>query len=427
MAEKKIYNTFEFIGKVNIPNKLEYFYKINKKENGWEGHSVRFTINESPTNGGYVEVFGMTDSKKTPYPIKTFAKSKIDEDGNYISQDMLEIPFAVRNEESSLRMVGDLGKYVVDFTTDDEAKYKGYQLRNELRKLEEKLEHTSEELARIEELYDEIKTTTPDRHEFLSPYDVALFLVEELPKHKQHTYRATGNIEFSEYNGKIQQRFAIKNLEVVTKDNVDNKLSLHVDLFFSKGAVDDKYEQDEGKVFLETYALSRDNKTKKDQLFPFPVVINTSKINFEDEKHLGRLNLLKNLLTVKDRKAVNHLPHEIKYIRGTEEKEFSAADLTKEQQELIEFGINTIDDFKPKGQLYGDVVEEFRIIKPLVKVVSGVDFSSGSLESQFEVDDLGYKPLDEEIGEDVKELVESKEESKPEMKSQEDAFDDLFG
>lgn len=423
----KIYTNFEFVGKLNIP-KDEYFHKVIDNGKGWQGHVVKFVVNESPNNGVFVELMGGY-KPKDKYPIKTSPKLKYDNEGNKIEQSTLEIPFDSRLDDNVVRMVADFRKIVVDTTTDFEAKNEAAKVRYDIRNIEQKQEITEEESKQLEELYKKHNELVPNRKEFLHDFDAAQYLVDVLPENKTHTYKVTGNVEFSEYNGKIQKRFKIQTIEIVPEDE-KHQLKMIADLFFKKGAVDDSVQESGKKVLIDTYALQYDNKTKKDQYFPLPLVLNLSKVDFNNERQMKLVELLKKQLTVTSNKEVYHLLYELKVVRGAEEVEFDESKLTVQQREFIELGVSKLEDYKPKGSVYGEAVEEIQLIKPLLKEVSGNNFTSGALLSDVDVDDLGYKPL-EPVGDIGEEVLTDDEEDTPkkevEMNSLDDELAGLFG
>lgn len=108
--------------------------------------------------------------------------------------------------------------------------------------------------------------------------------------------------------------------------------------------------------------------------------------------------------------------------RGADEIEFTKENLTASQKEMIALGLNTLDDFKPKGGLLGESREENRLIKPILKKINDANnFTEGAIESTYEVEDLVYvseEPKNEEKPEN--------EETKPTEEEKEAAFDDLF-
>lgn len=425
----RLYNTFTFTGQVNIPRKEDQFHKVFTNTSGFEGHKVRFAINESTTNGQYVELFGGTNTLK-PFPIKTAKKRKLGEDGKYEKGVELEIPFSERLNPTYVRMVDDFRKTIIDLTTDNEAKQKGYDLRRDIRDIESKKEITDEDLNKLAELYKEHDELLPNRKEFLHAYDAALFLAEALPTLPKDTQvKVTGNLSQNIYNDKVQKHFDIRGMEVITYEGVPNALKLIVDAFFTKGAVDKESFKEDKKIYIDAYLQSYDSAIKGDNFFSNSLVINAEKLDLENPKHQGLLNLLVKTFEVKSAKEVKHIPLEVKVIRGSEEVEFDESKLTDTQKEYIALGLAALDDYKPVGRVFGETVEEYRIVKPLLEEMSGFDFRDGAIEADIEVEDLETKsPATLDI-EETKLVEDSKEQvEKPKMEVLDnDSLDALFG
>ena len=63
-------------------------------------------------------------------------------------------------------------------------------------------------------------------------------------------------------------------------------------------------------------------------------------------------------IKIKDKEVVS-LPVRCEYINGSEEIPFDESCLTENQKEMIEFGLKTLDDFKPKGSIFGQRITKF--------------------------------------------------------------------
>jgi len=118
-------------------------------------------------------------------------------------------------------------------------------------------------------------------------------------------------------------------------------------------------------------------------------------------------------------------------LHGAEGVEWNESMLTKAQKEQVELGIKTVDDFKPRGQIYGDKINEYRLFDPILKDFGKDDnftdgiIDTGTTVSEFE--DLIYVPTKDEKIEDVikkADKVESKNATENESPKVDD--DDLF-
>jgi hypothetical protein len=411
----RLYNTFEFIGHVNIPKNKDKFHKVDKFDSGWEKHTLNFAVKESNTNSAFVEFQGGYSNVK-PNKVMTFGKGTENNRGS-----KLEIPWADRLKPETVEMVADFKKVVVDFTSDLELKEKLNQLRYEIRMLEFKDELTPDEQEKLAALRTEHTEAAVDRYEFIHPYDAVVFLSNKLEDYKAFKLRLTGSVIMSAWKGKYYRRFEPTLIEVVDSET-PSQLKATMDIFFTKDAVDEKDFKKDKKVYIDGYVIDYDGQAKKDQFFPQQFVINAQKIDFENEMHVKRFEYLKNKFTVANKKGVYHLQWLVNIFRGADKVEFTEKDLTPSQREAIEFGLNKLEDFAPKGGMLGDNVYENRLVKPLLVTVNEHnDFTNGAVESDYTVDDLDYVPVQRE------EKKEEKEESKKETKKQDVDLDDLFG
>jgi hypothetical protein len=385
----RLYNTFEFVGNIQLPKDNNKFHDVKTSDSGWEGHRLNYSIQESKTNSVYLENYGGF-SKAKQNRVLTFGKGTENVRGG-----KLEIPWEDRLKDETVQMVADFKKIVVDFTTDQEAKEKANRLRYEIRTLEYKDELTDSEQSKVNELRSELKEVAPDRHEFIHEYDVVVFLANKLEDYKNHKFRVTGSIALQEWKGKFHRKFRPELIEIVDNDT-PSKLTSTMDIFFTKDAVDEKDFAKDKKIYIDGYVLSYDERAKKDQFFPTQFVINAGRIDLENPEHVSRLNFLKNQFTVKG-KGVFHLPWQVNIFRGADKVEFTEKDLTQKQREAIEFGYAKLEDYAPKGGMLGESVFENRLVKPLLQNFNDHNnFVDGAVETSYSVDDLDYVPVQQE-------------------------------
>ena len=111
---------------------------------------------------------------------------------------------------------------------------------------------------------------------------------------------------------------------------------------------------------------------------------------------------------------------QIKVINSREKVEFSEETLTEQQRMSIALGIATLDDFKPKGNVYGNKISYLQIIKPTLTD----EFANGSLQA-FAMEDLATFMIGTNDDEsDIKQEDVKKEETDP---VNQDLFGGLFG
>jgi hypothetical protein len=401
---------------VVIPKDESRFHDVKTSDSGWEGHRLNFAMQESKTNSAFLEMYGGF-SKGKPNKVFSFSKGTENEKGT-----KLEIPWDDRLKEETVDMVADFKKIVIDFTTDFELKDKVNQLQYEIRSLEYKDELTEDDKKKLTELKSELKEKTPNRHEFIHEYDAVIYLASVLEDYKDNKFRITGRVEYNEWKGKFYRKFKPELIEIVESDT-PSKLRATMDVFFTKESMDDVDFKEEKKLYINGYVLSYDNNAKKDMFFPQQFILNAQKLDFNNEEHVGRFNFFKNQFNVK--KGVYHLQWVVNIFRGADKVEFTYNDLTQQQKEAVEFGVNKVEDFAPKGGMLGDNVEENRLVKPILQEVNKQnDFREGAIESSYEEDELVFVSTTKEKTEDNETKLEPKTTEK-EINIDND-LDDLF-
>jgi hypothetical protein len=415
----RLYNTFEFIGNIFIPKNKEKFHEVKENESGWEGHRLNFAIQESKTNSVFLEMYGGF-SKSRPNKVFSFSKGTENEKGS-----KLEIPWEDRLKEESVDVVADFKRIVLDLTTDFELKDKLRQLRFEIMNLERKDVLTEEDKTKLKELKLEHKEKATKRYEFIHEYDAVVFAASVLEYYKDHKFRITGRVEYNHYNDKFYRKFKPELIEIVESDTKP-QLRATMDIFFTKDSVDEADFKEEKKIYINGYVVDYDSNAKKDAFFPQQFILNAQKIDLENKDHVGRLDFLRSKFNVKG-KGVYHLQWYVNIFRGADKVEFTYDDLTAQQKEAIEFGLNTVEDFEPKGGMLGANLEETRLVKPVLQEINKEnDFREGALESSYEEDDLIYVASNN--GRQSETKNESKEESNTTEKKKVDVdLDQLFG
>jgi hypothetical protein len=303
----RLYNTFEFIGNINIAKNKDKFHKVDTYDSGWEKHTLNFAIKESNTNSAFVELQGGLSNVKTN-KVMTFGKGT-----ENVKGAKLEIPWSDRLKDETVDMVADFKKTVIDFTTDSDLKEKLNQLRYEIRQLEFKDKLTPDETEKLSNLRTEYRTQAIDRHEFIHPYDAVIFLSTTLDTYKEYKFRVTGSVIMSVWKGKFYRRFEPSFIEIVDSET-PSQLRATMDIFFTKDALDDKDFKKDKKVYIDGYVIDYDNQSKKEIFCPQQFVINAQKVDFENEMHVKRFEYLKNKFSAANKKSVYHLAMVSKYL-----------------------------------------------------------------------------------------------------------------
>lgn len=332
-------NRFNFVGEVVLPKKDSkrpfVGEKIFKRTDGtsYTSTTMSFGVKESSTNMAFVEGFDA--------PVKTI--KTFDSDGNKI-----EIDWDDRNDPDIISTVANYKKYVVN----------------------------------LGDSYD-------SRREFLTQYDMMLFLEEELPKYKGKV-AVSGQYTKSASGDKYYDHFKVQNVYAVPEDK-KNRLGLTLDIFYNKDCIDKTDFKNDKKIYLDGYINQYVSSTEGSKYFPIQVVFNSSKYDLDNPKHKQLFDYKIQYIDVKN-KNMGHLAWEVVLVRGVEEVEFSMDMLTPRQKQQVELGIKELDDFKPRGSIVGDKINEFRLFDPVLQNMGkDNDFSDGMIEldikfSEFEGD-----------------------------------------
>lgn len=414
-------NTFEFIGELSLPKDATKFHEVTygKDNANWQMDRISFAVKESKTNSVFVELSSGHD-KNGKGKILTYGKGLHGEKGS-----KLEITWDDRMKESSVDMVADFKKIVVDLETDFETKDKYMEIYYKIRSLERKENPTEEDKQKLKTYKEEFKGLAKNRCEFISEFDAIEYLANMLPTLLTHKFRITGQIQMSEWKGKYYTKYILEHIEIV-KSDTPNRLKANVDLYFDKDSMDNSDFAEEKKIYISGYLQNYDRRAKEDRFYAHQFIINATKLNMEDENHMKFLQLL-----ISQFKPTNdnfwHMIWEANIYRGAEKKDFTYEDLTPNQRIMVDVGRKTVQDFAPNGGMFGDNIDEFRLVEAKFEG----DFAEGSVDAELTVEefiekvaknteDINYKDITKN---DKKEEGEQPKETEPPKVD----FNSLFG
>ena len=249
------------------------------------------------------------------------------------------------------------------------------------------------------------------RQEFITAYDMIEHLREHLPNYDGRVV-VTGQFTRDWYAKKKTyfSKFRIQNVFAAPEER-KNRLLLTMDLFYNKSSLDDSDFDENKKMTLDCYIEQYINKDEGRKYVPIQVVFSGAKYDLENEKHKKLFDYKMKYIKVKNKNMV-HIPWEIVLLRGAEEAEFDESMLTDSQREQVELGIKSVDDFRPKGNIYGDRIDEFRLFEPKLEG----DYADGVLECDDTADEFEEKifvpAADETMEEDKKNSKSAKSKSK---------------
>lgn len=254
------------------------------------------------------------------------------------------------------------------------------------------------------------------RQEFITAYDMIEHLREYLPDYDGRVV-VIGQFTRDWYAKKKMyfSKFRVQNVFAAPEER-KNRLLLTMDLFYNKASLDDSDFDESKKMTLDCYIEQYINKDEGRKYVPIQVVFSGAKYDLENEKHKKLFDYKMKYIKVKNKNMV-HIPWEIVLLRGAEEAEFDESMLTDSQREQVELGIKTVDDFRPKGNIYGDRIDEFRLFEPKLEG----DYADGVLECDDTADEFEekiYVPAQDET------MEEAKKNSKSSSKAKKDEDED---
>lgn len=352
---------FNFVGSPVIPKqksdtKRPFCKEIIKKDDKTgkkrEMLSMTFGVKESDSNMAFVEAFDSVQET-----IKTMD----------VDNEKIEVDWDDRFDEDIVSKVANYRKYIVDLGEDHGG-----------------------------------------RQEFITAYDMIKHLQEHLPNYDGRVV-VTGQFTRDWYGKKEMyfSKFRVQNVFAAPEER-KSRLMITADLFYNKSSFDDSDFDENKKITLDCYIEQYINKDEGRKYVPIQVVFSGTKYDLSNERHKKLFDYKMKYIKVKQKNMV-HIPWEMVLLRGAEEADFDESMLTDAQKEQIELGIKTLDDFKPKGNIYGDRIDEFRLFDPKLEG----DFADGLLDADddnTEFEEKIYQPPQDET------LDEAKKNSKAKSK-----------
>lgn len=279
-----------------------------------------------------------------------------------------------------------------------------------------------------------------NRHTFITDYDFVKFLAEHADEIKDKKFTVTGQVQENVYNGTISQRFSIQNMYAAA-DDVKNKLTVTMDLFWTVDDYDFADFKSEKKMYINGYVNTYIDKntlgTEKgaNKYVSQQVIFDMSKIDWDNEQHckitdykLAQMGVKKDgekLATTLKKKKVYSLPIICGYLNGQEALDFSIDMLTPNQRMAVELGLKTLQECAPKGTPYGERVIEYRVRDFDLRD----EFADGALETDMTVSDFEdemFVMVEQETIADIEAKVEKAQEEEVASGGDEELAD-LFG
>lgn len=410
----RFYNKFEFVGNIAHNNDLSKVYVVDTFDSGAKKHKLNISIRQSNTNAEFLKLEALL------FPAGRVFK---------IGKDGKNIDVAFENRSELLPMVADWCKLVVDLETDENLKKELSKLRFQISSLENKIKNgtnTSDEVVKLSTYVQEYEEKlNGNRHEFIHEYDLINFLLNNLNELSKHKVRVLGNIECSEWKGKVYTSYIPTLIEVVPEDT-PTKLEATMELYFNKNSLDESLLKETGKIVVDAYLCNRDSKAKGDRFFQKTFVIQKPTLADDADEKLKdlvekQMAFLPTMATTKA-KTYHKMLWKASILNGVETKEFTIDDLTDQQKAMVSLGIMPAEEYKSNRFVAGDRVSETRLFMPVVKD----DYKHGVVDTGLTDEDFAelIARNDGEVKKEVKQELDKVEEKDTEL---EDSFRVLFG
>lgn len=249
------------------------------------------------------------------------------------------------------------------------------------------------------------------RQDFITMYDLMQHLNEHL---KTYTGKimVTGQLTREWYGkkGVYMDKFKIQNVYAVDESEYKSRLGLNIDIFYNRDSIDKSDFKENKKIYLNGYIEQYINKDEGRKYIPMQFVFSAAKYKLEENEQHKKLFDYKMSYIDINNKGMVHIPWEVVLVRGAEEAEWNESMLTAKQKEQVELGLKKPEDFKPKGTIVGDKVNEYRLFDPKLQG----DFADGLVECEDTMSEFEEKiycpPQDETLDEAKSKSAKAKED-----------------
>ncbi len=416
---KKIYNKFNFVGEIITPRDADKLIKEVTFDSGWGKKEIKIGIKASQSNSQFVNMECMIP------PTQTYEMSKPSkEQGSKITY-----AYKDRNQSAVIDNVADYALLKVDMETDFEKKKERIKAQMRVRNLLQRDTLTDDDKEKLKEYQAEVVAKSDNIHTFVNEIDMIDFIKNNLETFKAHKVKISGNYEKTTSKGKYYTSYKPQMIELVAPET-PNALTVAVDFFFTKDAVDKADFKSEGKIRIDGYIKGYDSKAKIDKYYPQQFVVSSEKLDLENnEKHKALFDFIVSTYTVKG-KNVFHMPTEFNIYNGVEQVEFTIDMLSQRHKTQIELGLKTLDDYKPRGGFAnGNNVSEFKFARMNDKDEA---FQNGAEDTNVtisELEDAIATSSEETTTVTVSKPSPSEAETRPFISDgeEEELFGDLFG
>lgn len=384
---------FEMTGKLSISKDTEKFHPYTEKTypSGWVRKQLLFNVTcgdnrhmLTVTAGAFADGHG---------DIYSFTKGGVDENGNKVKGESIQIPFKERLTSPKLAEIAEFKKFIIDL----EQPGRRYKLQNMADKLHEGKEFTDEELKAVgleskDDVVTALEKSNKKRHEFISEWDYIDFIKKvigsEKYKDKLFFIRGNGEYQYSDSQQKVYESY-IPTRIYLAADDAEPSSTATINIIFNSESLDEMSVEEKGKYYVNGHMMEYDQNRKANIPVPVTIVI---PIPEDDEKGKKKAEAFKHKFMVDD-DTYKEYGAIVNMLNGAQKTEITEDMLTDEQREDLDLGIITMDDIRAEigGNVYGDRIREYQLVKP------ARGFTKGRQDTVWTDEDMIIKPIEEAI------------------------------
>ena len=380
-------------GKLSISKDTEKFHPYTEKTypSGWVRKQLLFNVTcgdnrhmLTVTAGAFADGHG---------DIYSFTKGGVDENGNKVKGESIQIPFKERLTSPKLAEIAEFKKFIIDL----EQPGRRYKLQNMADKLHEGKELTDEELKAVDlESKDDVVTalekSNKKRHEFISEWDYIDFIkkVIDSEKYKDKLFfiRGNGDYQYSDNQQKVYESY-IPTRIYLAADDAEPSSTATINIIFNSESLDEMSVEEKGKYYVNGHMMEYDQNRKANIPVPVTIVIPVPE---DDEKGKKRAEAFKHKFMVDD-DTYKEYGAIVNMLNGAQKTEITEDMLTDEQREDLDLGIITMDDIRAEigGNVYSDRIREYQLVKP------ARGFTKGRQDTVWTDEDMVIKAIEETV------------------------------
>lgn len=237
-----------------------------------------------------------------------------------------------------------------------------------------------------------------ERFEFCTQVELAKFVHDKLKNNvelQNRYYRIQGEIEYSEYEGKIYTKYNANRIYLINTEEFEEKSEASIELFVDDNCILDDNFDETSKMMVRGYVTSYDSKRKGLSGYPQMIEIDLS----ENKQKLKFKMKLEELFEKKQSDdTLSKIGLKCNVIAKSDSVEFNENMLDEDEKELLEMGLMDLETLKAKHGAGKGNFERKLVFKGLARNYStGVLQTTETLESLLSRVDIPKKKTFTEI------------------------------